>query len=133
MDILGHGIDIIDIGRVEELLARNDDFILGWLTSRELSILEGRSTRPRAVAGRVAAKEATAKALGTGFSGNVSWQDIEILVTDAGAPTVELSGGALELARSMGVTNLTVTISHERTVAVASVIAVGASTPFKRT
>ena len=133
MDILGHGIDVIDIGRVEELLARDNDFLLGWFTSRELSALEGRSTQPRVVAGRVAAKEAVAKALGTGFSGDVSWQDIEIFVTEAGAPTAELSKGALALARSMGVTKLAVSISHERTVAVASVISVGVVTPSQGT
>ena len=61
MDILGHGIDVIDIGRVEELLARNNDFLLGWFTSRELSTLEARLTQPWVVAGRVAAKEAVAE------------------------------------------------------------------------
>ena len=63
MDIHGHGIDVIDIGRAEELLARDNDFLFGWFTSRELSALEGRSTQPRVVAGRVAAKEAVAKAV----------------------------------------------------------------------
>ena len=133
MDILGHGIDLVEIDRVETLLMRSDDFLLGWFTTRELSDLQTRSSQARVVAGRVAAKEAAAKALGSGFAGDVSWQDIEILATDTGAPIVELSGGALELARSMGVAKLTVSISHERAVAVASVIAVGAATPFRGT
>ena len=86
----------------------------------------------RVVGGRVAAKEAISKALGSGFAGEVSWQDIEILETDAGAPTVELSGGALELARSLGVQKLVVSISHARTVAVASAIAVGSGYAFPK-
>ena len=133
MDILGHGIDVIDIGRVEELMIRSEDFLSGWFTSRELSVLEARLNQSRVVGGRVAAKEAVAKALGSGFAGEVSWQDIEILATDAGAPTVELSGGALEIAKSLGVTRWVVSISHDRTVAVASAIAVGAATPSQGT
>ena len=128
MDIVGHGIDVIEIGRIEELMSRNEDFLSGWFTKRELSALEARSSQSRAVGGRVAAKEAVAKALGSGFASEVSWQDIEVLATDTGAPAVELSGGALELARSLGVKKLIVSISHDRTVAVASAIAVGSAT-----
>ena len=109
-------------------MSRSEDFLSGWFTKRELSALEARPNQLRAVGGRVAAKEAVAKALGSGFAGEVSWQDIEVLATDAGAPTVELSGGALELARSLGVKKLVVSISYDRTVAVASAIAVGSAT-----
>ena len=133
MDILGHGIDVIDLGRIEKLMIRNEDFLFGWFTSRELAALEATSNQLRVVGGRVAAKEAVAKALGSGFAGEVSWQDIEILATDAGAPTVELAGGALELARSLGVTKLVVSISHCRTAAVASAIAVGSATSSRGT
>lgn len=128
MDILGHGIDVIDIGRIRELMARSEDLLFGWFTSRELSALEARGNQACVVGGRIAAKEAVAKALGSGFAGEVSWQDIEIMATDAGAPTVELSGGGAELARSLGLTKLVVSISHSRTVAVASAIAVGSAT-----
>ena len=133
MDILGHGIDLVEIDRVQTLLKHSDDFLLGWFTARELTDLQKRSSQARIVAGRVAAKEAAAKALGSGFAGDVSWQDIEILARDTGAPIIELSGGALALSRSIGVAKLTVSISHERAVAVASVIAVGAATAFRGT
>ena len=133
MDILGHGIDVIDIGRIARLMSRSEDFLAGWFTTRELSAIEARSNQLRVVAGRVAAKEAVAKALASGFAAEVSWQDIEILPTDAGAPIVELSGGALGLARSLGVTRWVVSISHARTVAVASAIAVGSATPSRGT
>ncbi|MXZ72687.1 MAG: holo-[acyl-carrier-protein] synthase [Acidobacteria bacterium] len=135
MDILGHGIDVIDIGRIGKLMAGSEDFLSGWFTSRELAALEARGSQSRVVGGRIAAKEAVAKALGSGFAGEVSWQDIEIPATNAGAPTVELSGGAAELARSLGITKFVVSISHSRTVAVASAIAVGSTTaiPSQRT
>lgn len=129
MDILGHGIDLVEVDRIKRLLERSNDFLHGWFTTRELSRLEERANRADIVAGRVAAKEAAAKALGSGFAGDVSWQNIEILATDTGAPMVALSGGALQHAKSMGVEELSVSISHTPTMAVASVIAVGAATP----
>lgn len=132
MEILGHGVDVIEVGRVEPLLRRNDDFILGWFTSREIAELGERAIQAHVVAGRVAAKEAAAKALGTGFAGDVSWQDIEVLATESGAPTVVLSAGALDVAEALGVTKVWVSISHERSVAVASAIALG-PTPFRDT
>ena len=116
-DVLGHGIDVIDIGRIEELMSRNEDFLFGWFTKRELSALEARSKsacEPLAAAWRQ--RKPSQRHFGSGFAGEVSWQDIEILTTDVGAPTVELSGGALEVARSLGVTKLIVSISHGRTV-----------------
>jgi holo-[acyl-carrier protein] synthase len=99
MKILGHGIDIVDVQRVASLLSKNDDFLLGWFTNRELEALAERAYQPTVVAGRVAAKEAVVKALGSGFNDEVSWQDVEILTTEAGAPTVHLSGGHLALLK----------------------------------
>jgi len=130
MEIIGHGVDLIEIARVEELLRRDDDFLYGWFTSREIEELGSRAGRPEVVGGRVAAKEAVVKALGTGFTDAVSWQDVEILTNENGAPTVVLSGGARDIARRMGVARLVLSISHGNTTAIASVIAVGyLSTP----
>ncbi len=125
MEIIGHGVDLIELGRVEDLLRLNDDFLNGWFTNRELEELGPRATRPEVVGGRVAAKEATVKALGTGFSSAVSWQDVEILTGESGAPAVTLSGGALEVATQLGITRVVVSISHGNAAAIASVIAVG--------
>ena len=125
MEFIGHGVDLLEIARVEQLLRRNDDFLYGWFTSRELEELGSRSSRAEVVGGRVAAKEATVKALGSGFNDAVSWQDVEILSNDSGAPVVTLSGGALEVAGRLGVTQMLVTVSHTSTIAIASVIALG--------
>jgi holo-[acyl-carrier protein] synthase len=75
--------------------------------------------------GRVAAKEAAVKALGTGFTDAVSWHDVEILTNESGAPTVVLSGGARDIAKGLGVVRLMVSVSHGSTTAIASVIALG--------
>jgi len=125
MRIKGHGIDIIDLERVAKLVARGDDFIAGWFTVAEIEYLEGRKFRIEVVGGRIAAKEAVAKALGTGFSGDVSWQDIEVQTLPSGAPTILLSGGALNVAKSLGITEVLVSISHTASTAMASAIAVG--------
>jgi holo-[acyl-carrier protein] synthase len=125
MEILGHGIDIVEIARVNLLLRRNDDFLLGWFTSREIVELNTRASQAHVIAGRVAAKEATAKAIGTGFAANVSWQDLEVLTSECGAPLIEFSGEAEQVAKSLGVSRVLVSISHERSIAVASAIAIG--------
>lgn len=125
MEIIGHGVDVVDLARVEKLLRRNDDFLCGWFTSREIEELGLRAARPEVLGGRVAAKEAIAKALGTGFNDAVSWQDVEILTTEHGAPRVLLSGGAHDIAQRLGVAKIAVSISHCNTIAMASVIAVG--------
>jgi holo-[acyl-carrier protein] synthase len=77
------------------------------------------------VGGRIAAKEAVVKALGCGFNDDVAWQDVEIWNTAAGAPTVQLSGGAATVAAALGVSSVLVSISHTPELATASAIAVG--------
>jgi holo-[acyl-carrier protein] synthase len=128
MNILGHGIDIVGTERISALLEKNDDFLFGWFTTRELETLADRKNQQPVIAGRVAAKEAVVKALGCGFDGEVSWQDVEILLNEAGAPNVHLSGGAESLAGSLGVSSVLVSISNEVGLAIASAIAIGAPT-----
>lgn len=125
MEIIGHGIDLIEVARIEELLRRSDNFLHGWFTLSELEELGSRTSRPEIIGGRVAAKEAAVKALGTGFTDTVSWQDIEIHTDERGAPTVVLFGGARDVAKLLGVEKIVVSISHVSTTAVASAIALG--------
>lgn len=125
MEIIGHGVDLIEVTRIEELLNRDSDFLDGWFTVREIQELGNRENRPDVVAGRVAAKEATVKAFGCGFSGDVSWQDVEILSETTGVPLVLLSGEAKRVADSLGVVGILLSISHTRSAAIASVITTG--------
>lgn len=125
MEIIGHGVDLIEVTRIEELLNRDSDFLDGWFTVREIQELGNRENRPDVVAGRVAAKEATVKAFGCGFSGDVSWQDVEILSETTGVPLVLLSGEAKRVADSLGVVSILLSISHTRSAAIASVITTG--------
>jgi holo-[acyl-carrier protein] synthase len=73
-------------------------------------------------AARFAAKEAVAKALGTGFAEGVGWADIEVLRGGSGAPTVALHGGAARVAAQAGVTRVLLSLTHTRTTAGASAL-----------
>jgi holo-[acyl-carrier protein] synthase len=95
MMILGLGNDIIDIRRVERTIARyGDRFLLRIFTDIERRKSDGRAQRAASYAKRFAAKEACAKALGTGFRHGVYWRDMGVVNLPSGRPTLELTGGA---------------------------------------
>ena len=100
--IIGIGSDLCDIRRIEKSLARfGDRFTHRVFTERERAKSDRRAARAPSYARRFAAKEACAKALGTGMSRGVFWRDMEIVNLPGGKPTFRLSGGALERLRSM--------------------------------
>jgi holo-[acyl-carrier protein] synthase len=126
MNIIGHGIDIVTIHRLADLISRSaEDFLGATFTTHEREEVESLETTTAYFAGRFAAKEAVVKALGTGFSGDIAWTDVEILRQPTGAPHVHLSGGALAVAQSLGVTRWLISISHDDSYAVASALALG--------
>jgi holo-[acyl-carrier protein] synthase len=93
--ILGIGSDLIDIRRIERTLARfGDRFTQRCFTERERARADGRTNRAATYAKRYAAKEACAKALGTGFRRGVFWRDIGVVNRPSGQPTLLLEGGA---------------------------------------
>jgi holo-[acyl-carrier protein] synthase len=95
--ILGLGNDIIDIRRVERTIERyGDRFLSRVFTDIERKKSDGRAMRAASYAKRFAAKEACAKALGTGFRQGVFWRDMGVVNLPSGRPTLELSGGALK-------------------------------------
>ena len=114
------GIDLVDIDRIHEVLGRFPDrFRLRVLTPAEQRYCGRRVER---IAGRWAAKEAISKVLGLGVRG-VGWREIEILPNRAGAPQVYLHDRAARRAASMDLDDVTVSISHERRMAVAVAVA----------
>lgn len=114
------GIDLVDIERIAFAIDRwGDKFLARVWTEEELIYCRGR--RPE-LAARFAAKEATSKALGTGFTGLV-WRDIEVLPDGLGKPILFLHGGAQERARHLGLDGWSISLSHSRTLAAAVVIA----------
>jgi holo-[acyl-carrier protein] synthase len=95
--IVGIGSDLCSISRVEKTLARyGDRFIQRCFTPLEQRKSEGRAQRAASYAKRFAAKEACAKALGTGLSQGVYWHDMGVVNLPSGKPTMQLTGGAAE-------------------------------------
>ena len=100
--ILGVGSDLVDVRRIERVIARHGDrFILRIFTETERAKADRRATRIETYAKRFAAKEACAKALGTGFRAGVFWRDLGVINLPSGRPTMKLTGGALERLRAI--------------------------------
>ncbi len=99
--ILGIGSDLIDIRRIEKSIERHGErFVVRIFTDIERARAEGRAQRAASLAKRFAAKEACAKALGSGISEGVFWRDMGVVNLPNGRPTMHLTGGAAEkLAR----------------------------------
>lgn len=95
--IIGMGSDLVDIRRIEKAIERHGErFIERIYTGIEREKAEGRATRIDTYAKRFAAKEACAKALGTGFRRGVFFRDLGVVNLPSGRPTMALTGGALE-------------------------------------
>ena len=95
MMIIGHGIDLIDIRRVEKTINKfGNRFINRIFTKGEIIRSDNRNRRIESYAKRFAAKEACSKALGTGFRSGVYWRDIEVVNEKTGKPVLKLTGGA---------------------------------------
>jgi holo-[acyl-carrier protein] synthase len=125
--IVGIGSDLIDIRRVEKTLGRyGDRFIKRVFTEVERRKSEGRRQRAASYAKRFAAKEACAKALGTGMRAGVFWRDIGVVNLRSGKPTMALTGGAAARLAALVPAGHTpvihVTITDERPLAQAFVI-----------
>jgi holo-[acyl-carrier protein] synthase len=116
------GVDLIERARLLRTYARfGDRFLRRVFTERELEQAGGRIER---LAGRFAAKEACAKALGTGI-GAVAWREIEIVRLAGGKPSVQLHGGAAALAAHLGLMAFDVSLSDTHDHALAVVVAIG--------
>lgn len=114
------GVDIIEISRIQDVLERHGDrFLRRVYTDGELTYA---GKRPSALAARWAAKEATAKALGTGI-GPVSFQEVEVVCNARGKPELSLHGNAAQLATHLRLSHFALSLSHAADYAVAFVVA----------
>ncbi len=100
--IIGLGSDLCDVRRIEQVLARHGErFVTRIFTPVERAKAERRASRAETYAKRFAAKEACAKALGTGLRGGVFWRDMGVVNLPGGRPTMQLTGGALERLKAI--------------------------------
>ena len=118
----GLGVDLADIERVGQLLAKYPRFAERCFTDHEQEYAFRFARPERRLAARFAGKEAVMKSMGTGWR-RIRWRDIEI--TGGGKPTVRLSGNAMLRAEMLGVTEVLITITHTDTSALVMAVAVG--------
>ena len=116
------GIDLLEIERLRDAITTHGErFLQRVFTQREL---DANVRRVESLAGRFAAKEAVAKALGCGI-GDVAWKEIEILRAESGAPQLVLHGAAEQMAQDQGLANWSLSLSHSQSHAVAVAVAIG--------
>src|SRR5882672_4390069 len=123
--VLGLGTDLMETRRVQESIDRfGQRFLDRVYTPEEIAYcLRKKKNAAESFAARFAAKEAGAKALGTGISRGVSWKEFEVRRETSGRPTLHLSGRAAELAEAMGIRRLLLSLTHSRELALAVVVA----------
>jgi holo-[acyl-carrier protein] synthase len=125
-DIIGLGTDITECLRIARMIERHGElFINRVYTPEEIKYCQSRKQATQHYTGRWAAKEAILKALGTGWRKGISWRDIEVRNEPGGRPVVAVRGGVKEAVEQLGVAEIHVTISHCRSHATATAIAVG--------
>ena len=122
--IVGMGIDICEVDRIQRAIASSHGsrFKERIYTGLEIAYVESKANRWERYAARFAAKEAGMKALGTGWSGGLGWQDLEVSNLPSGRPTLRLRRKAAELAERMGVVNIALSMTHTAQQAMAIVI-----------
>jgi len=125
MDIIGIGTDIVEVGRIAAVLARHESFNSLLLTAKEIVLAVKKGNPVTFYAGRWAAKEACAKALGCGIGAHCNFTDIEILNDVSGKPQITLTGAGKAALEELGGKRIMLSISHERHYAVATVIISG--------
>lgn len=120
--IYGTGIDMIETDRVAEKIAKENGFREYLFTPDEIKYCESKTFKFEHYAARFAAKEALLKALGTGFAGGVTLNEVEVIHVDSGKPEFNFIGETANLISSNNFTKIHLTISHLKHIASAMVI-----------
>jgi holo-[acyl-carrier protein] synthase len=124
---IAHGIDLVEVHRITELLDRHGErFLSRCFTDAEQAYAEeSGKRRDERYAARFAAKEAVLKAIGTGWRDGIAWTDVEVIRYPSGQPAARLTGLAQQFAEDRGITSWLLSLSHTHTHAIASAIALG--------
>ncbi|HEY6989945.1 MAG TPA: holo-ACP synthase [Bryobacteraceae bacterium] len=121
--ILGIGTDLAEVDRIRESIARfGDRFLNRIYTAAERAYSASKANPVERLAARFAAKEAGMKAIGTGWSQGVTWQDFAVVNEESGRPTLALGGAAKRKADTMGVKRISLSLTHTSATALAVVI-----------
>jgi holo-[acyl-carrier protein] synthase len=126
--IVGSGIDLVEIARIQHSVQRYGARFLDRIyTGNEQAYCMRKRASAESLAARFAAKEAGAKALGTGISRGVNWLEFEVTREPGGRPGLEFHGRAAQIAARLGVTQVTLSLTHTSDLAMASVVLEGGS------
>ena len=121
--LVGTGVDLIEIERIAQSIERyGDRFLRRIFTDHEIAYCSRKRSSAESFAARFAAKEAGAKALGTGISRGVTWNEFQVERKPGGRPTLQLRGRAALLASELGVKTISLSLTHTATLAMASVM-----------
>jgi holo-[acyl-carrier protein] synthase len=120
--IVGMGTDIIEVKRIERLLSTQERFKERIFTRGEIEYCQHKKNNVQNYAARFAVKEALLKAIGTGWREGVAFKEIEVKNNEKGKPELLLSGTVKRITEEMGVTNIQVSISHLKDLAIGVVI-----------
>jgi holo-[acyl-carrier protein] synthase len=122
MEILGLGVDLVDVDRVKRVMGRRASFVERVFTSGEISYCRGQASPAECYAARWAAREACRKALG-GIQ-EMRWHDIQVVRAPSGQPSLSLGGTSKARAELLGVSRVLLALTHERRMAAAFCVAV---------
>jgi holo-[acyl-carrier protein] synthase len=121
--VIGVGTDLIEIARISQSIDRfGSRFLARVFTPLEIAYCQRKKNAAESFAARFAAKEAGAKALGTGISRGVSWLELQVEREPSGKPSLALSGRAALRARQLGVATVSLSLTHSRDIALAVVV-----------
>lgn len=120
--LAGVGVDIVEIGRMRDVLARTPRMRYRVFTQVERAWCDGRANPAASYAGCFAVREAVLKALGVGFARGVAYDDVSVDHDDKGRPVAVLAGRAAQIAAEQGVDEVFISISHTRELAVANAV-----------
>lgn len=123
--IIGVGIDLVDVDRIESAITRRKSFIKRIYDQREIKLSNRGRFRFEELAGRFAVKEAVFKVLKTGWRQGVKFNEIVVLNESSGAPYIELKGRTRAIAHQLGIKHIFVSISHTKNLAIG--LAIGTS------
>jgi holo-[acyl-carrier protein] synthase len=126
MRLIGIGIDVVEVDRIADALERHGEAFRDRIfTAGEQAYCSSQKRPALHYAARFAAKEAVAKAFGTGIGKDLGWLDMEIIRRPSGEPALELSGTGKAYAAATGIADVKISLTHARDYAAANAVALG--------
>jgi holo-[acyl-carrier protein] synthase len=126
MQVVGIGTDIVECLRIAKMLERHGELFTNRVyTPQEIEYCSSRKAAIQHFSSYWAAKESVLKAIGTSWVRGISWRDVEVVTDPSGQPSIQLSGGTLEICERKGIQRVLISLAHCRAHATATAVALG--------